>query len=269
MHTARTQTIAVSTQKGGAGKTTVAINTAGALAQRGRLTVLIDLDPQGHATEGLGLEDEYQRDGPTLRDALTGDGSVSFGELAVQASADDLAVIPAHANMAARPRLEPVLETDGDTSVGNAVTRLVDIVESSPAETVIIDCPPSLGALTDVGLLTAGQMLIPAKASGTAMRALRLLLEKKRSLEADYDVGTIQPIGVVANEVRRSGVSDNLLEWLDNTFGDAVPVWQLRQRVALERAWVAGRSIYRHDEECPHAVEVFDEIAAHLEASDD
>lgn len=269
MHAEDTQAVAVSTQKGGAGKTTVAINTAGALANCGRRTALIDLDPQGHATEGLGLEDEYQRDGSTLRDALTGDGSITFGDLAVRARADDLAVIPAHEDMAARPRLEPALETDGGKSVGEAAGRLVDLVEASPAETVIIDCPPSLGALTDVGLLTAGQMLIPAKASGTAMRALGLLLGKKKALEADYDIGTIQPVGVVANEVRRSGVSDNLLEWLDDTFGDAVPVWELRQRVALERAWVAGASIYNHDEDCPHAIEVFDDIAAHLEDIDD
>jgi len=231
--------------------------------------VLVDLDPQGHATEGLGIEDAYQRDGLTLRDALTGDGSIPFAELAVRADRDDLAVIPAHADMAARPRLEPALETEGDTTVAHAVERLAALLEGSPAETVIIDCPPSLGALTDVGLLTAGQMLIPAKASGTAMRALRLLLEKKRSLESDYDIGTIQPTGVVANEVRRSGVSDNLLEWLNETFGDAVPVWELRQRVALERAWVNGASIYQHDEKCHHAVEIFDEIAAHLEAIDD
>jgi chromosome partitioning protein len=265
MHATETQTVAVSTQKGGAGKTTVAINTAGALADRGRLTALIDLDPQGHATEGLGLEDAYDADGATLRDALTGDMSLTFSDIAVEASADDLAVIPAHAAMAARPRLEPTLETDAGATE-QATRRLVDLIEASPAETVIIDCPPSLGALTDVGLLAAGQMLIPAKASGTSMRALELLLSKKRALEQEFDVETIQPAGVIANEVRRSGVSDNLLEWLEETFGDAVPVWQLRQRVALERAWVAGASIYQHDEDCPHAVTVFDAIADHLEA---
>lgn len=80
MHATETQTVIVSTQEGGAGKTTVAINTAGALADRGRLTALIDLDPQGHAIEGLGLEDAYDADGPTLRDALTGDASLTFND---------------------------------------------------------------------------------------------------------------------------------------------------------------------------------------------
>jgi len=264
MHAEETQTIAVSTQKGGAGKTTIAINTAGALATRGRRVVVVDLDPQGHATEGLGRADCYDSDGATLRDALTGEDSVSFADVAVQAGADDLALLPAHASMAARPRLEMTLEADTEATA-DAVRRFVQLIESSPAETVIIDCPPSLGALTDIGLLAAGQMLIPAKASGTSMRALELLLSKKRALESEFAVDTIQPVGVVANEVRQSGVSDTLLEWLNDTFSDSVPVWELRKRVALERAWMNGVSIYQHDEDAPHVVNVFDGIANHLE----
>jgi chromosome partitioning protein len=263
MHAKDTQTVAVSTQKGGAGKTTVAINVAGALAARENRVVVVDLDPQGHATEGLGRADMYDSDGATLRDALT-DDSVTFSDVAVQADADDLALLPAHASMAARPRLEMALETDTEATA-DAVRRLVQLIESSPAETVIIDCPPSLGALTDVGMLAAGQILIPAKASGTSMRALELLLSKKRALEAEFDVDTIQPVGVVANEVRQSGVSDNLTEWLNDTFSGSIPVWQLRKRVALERAWMNGASIYQHNEDAPHAVEVFDGIADHLE----
>jgi len=96
------------------------------------------------------------------------------------------------------------------------------------------------------------------------MRALELLLDKKQSLEYLHDVD-IQPIGVIANEVRQSGVSDQMLEWLDGTFGEAVPVWELRKRVALERAWLAGCSIYEHDEECPHAEAVFSEVAEYIE----
>jgi len=263
MRSKETQTVAVSTQKGGAGKTTIAINTAGALADRGKRVVVVDLDPQGHATEGLGRADVYDSDGENLRNALTED-SVTFRDVAVRADGDDLALLPAHAAMSARPRLEMVLEEDIEATA-NATRRLVQLIESSPAETVIIDCPPSLGALTDVGMLAAGQILVPAKASGTSMRALELLLSKKRALESEFDVDTIQPLGVVANEVRQSGVSDTLLEWLNDTFADSVPVWELRKRVALERAWMNGVSIHQHDETAPHAVEVFDSIADHLE----
>jgi len=263
MHTETTYTLATSTQKGGAGKTTIAINTAGALASRGHRVGLVDLDPQGHATEGLGKPDAYDSESPTLRDALLGE-NVSFEQIARKASKDDIALVPSNASFASRPRLEHALETDTQATV-RAVSRLSELLDTAPIDIAIIDCPPSLGALTDVGLLTAGQMLIPAKASGTSMRALELLLSKKQALEREFGVSKIQPVGVVANEVRQSGVSDNLLAWLEQTFSDSIPVWQLRKRVALERAWLAGRSIYQHEEECDHAIEVFDDIAATIE----
>lgn len=254
-----TPIIAVSTQKGGAGKTTVTLNTAGGLAEKGHRVVVGDLDPQGHLTEGVGRAECYDTDPPTLRDALLGE-TVSFDQLAVQADKDDIALLPSNASFASKPRVERELEDDTEGAV-RALTRLLD---DSPADIAILDCPPSLGALTDVGLLTAGQMVIPAKASGTSMRALELLLSKKRALEQQHET-TIEPVGVVANEVRQSGVSDNLLAWLDETFADHIPVWQLRKRVALERAWLDGCTIYQHSEDCPHAIEVFDSIADELE----
>ena len=269
MYGTDTPILGVTTQKGGAGKTTIALNTAGALAQRGHRAAVIDLDPQGHATEGLGREDLYDADGLTIRDFLLGT-DVEFTDIAVRAAHDDLALVPAHRDMSVRPRLEVILEGgDGeDPRADNAWTaskRLAQAIDESPADVAVIDCPPSLGGLTDVGMLTSGEVLIPAKASGPSMRALDLLLSKKRALEQRYDIDPIIPFGVVANEVRRSGVSDDLLEWLDETFGGNVPVWQLRKRVALERAWLNGRTIFEHDEECEHAEEVFSDIGATIE----
>ena len=256
-----TPIIAVSTQKGGAGKTTVTLNTAGALANKGHRIAVVDLDPQGHATEGLGRDDAYEAQESTLRDVLLGD-NVDFASVAVQAATDDIALVPSHASFASRPRIESALEDSEQTE--RAVRALTRFLNESPADMALIDCPPSLGALTDVGLLSSERMLIPAKASGTSMRALELLLSKKRALESEFETN-IQPVGVVANEVRQSGVSDALLEWLDETFADSIPVWQLRKRVALERAWLNGSTIYSHAEECPHAIEVFDSIATELE----
>ena len=262
MH-ANTYTIATAIPKGGSGKTTITANTAGALATQNIQTLVVDLDPQGHLTEGLGNEAAYDADGITIRDGLT-ESNVSFASIGRTAGEDDIGLIPAHASMLSRPRLENVVGQDADTTAG-AVRALSTIIDESGADVCIIDCPPSPGALTDVGLLTAQRMLIPAKASGTSMRALELLLSKKRALETEFDTDTIQPIGVAANEVRHSGVSDDLLQWLDETFADSIPVWELRKRVALERAWLNGKTIFTHDEDCEHAETVFSEIAEHIE----
>lgn len=259
-------TIATSLPKGGTGKSTVATNLAGALNQRGKKVLFIDVDPQGNATEGLGQADEYDSDPPTLRQALTED-DVHIEQLASKARHEDIALLPSHASMLSRPRVENIIGESPANTEG-AVRRLTRLIELADADYTIIDCPPSPGALTDVGLLSAGKVLIPAKASGTSMRALELLLSKKKALEKEFQVDPIQPIGVVANEVRQSGVSDDLLEWLESTFGDSIPVWQLRKRVALERAWLAGKTIYAHDEDCPHAVEVFNDIADYIENND-
>lgn len=255
-------TIATSLPKGGTGKSTVATNLAGALNQRDKKVLFVDLDPQGNATEGLGQADAYDADSPTLRQALTED-DVRIESLASKARHEDIALLPSHASMLSRPRVENIIGESPDSTEA-AVRRLTRLIDQADADHTIIDCPPSPGALTDVGLLSAGQVLIPAKASGTSMRALELLLSKKKALEKEFDVDPIQPIGVVANEVRHSGVSDDLLEWLESTFGDSIPVWQLRKRVALERAWLAGKTIYEHEEECEHAEQVFNDIADHI-----
>jgi len=255
-------TIATSLPKGGTGKSTVATNLAGVLNEQGYRVLFIDLDPQGNATEGLGQADEYDAEPPTLREALTENG-VDIAQLASKARHEDIALVPSHAAMLSRPRVENLIGESPEATEA-AVRRLTRLIQEADADYTIIDCPPSPGALTDVGLLSAGQVLIPAKASGTSMRALELLLTKKKAIESEFGV-SIAPIGVVANEVRQSGVSDSLLDWLDTTFGDSIPVWELRQRVALERAWQAGKTIYTHEEECPHAIDVFDDIANHIQ----
>lgn len=253
--------VAVSTQKGGAGKTTVATNVAGALAERGHRVLLIDMDPQGHATEGVGIKEAYDDEEPTLRSVLLdSNGETPITEVIQQDGTGKFDVVPANADMAAQPQLESSLANSpaGERRLKLALRDVTDY------DFIIIDCPPSLGALTDNALYAAERVLIPAKATGTSRRALELLLDKIQSLEYLHDL-EIRPVGVVANEVRSSGVSDETVSWFRSTFDGSIPVWELRKRVALERAWINGCSIFEHDEECPHAEEVFLEIAEHIE----
>ena len=247
--------IAISNQKGGVGKTTVAISVAGALANRGRRVLFVDLDPQGNATEGLGLQDAYEAPPPSLFDALTDhDARSSVDDLVVEHPEMD--VLPSNIDMTS---VEPELTTAmrGRERLG----RVLDEV-SIEYDVVLIDCPPYLGNLTDNALLAAGNVLIPALAESTSKRALEILFDQIEVLETEYDV-TIRDLGVVANRVEQTNEAEEMLEWFHGAFHD-VPVWEIRKRVSLQRAFSAGVSIFEHEEECDMEA-TFEEIARDLE----
>ena len=256
--------IAVSTQKGGVGKTTISINTAGALAQNGHDVLLIDLDPQGNATDGVGHADAYDDSGPTLRSILLD----SDHPKDVVRSAGEFDLLPAHRDMAMYPQLDYALYDEPD-----GIARLKPVVENSGYDYVVIDCPPSLGGLADTAAYAAERFLIAEKASAMSRRSLDLLHRKskalgKRTQQSDVlDTVEPRPIGIVANMIRPStNLSDEIVTWFNQTFGEHLPVWELRQRVALERAWDNGVSIFEHSEACAHAEDVFGGIAEYVES---
>ena len=248
--------IAVSNQKGGVGKTTVAINTAGALAQRGRDVLFVDLDAQGHGTEGLGLADEYEREPPHLGTVLTDlDEQERISDLIVEHEEFD--ILPSNIDMFG-------LETDLTGAIRSRERFSMALDElSHEYEFIITDCPPSLGHVTDNALLACPDVLIPALAEGTSIRALEILYDQIHSLENGYET-TIRDIGLVANRVEEDGEAKEMMDWFEDTFGARIPVWEVRKRVALKRAWSAGVSIFRHEEESDMEP-VFLEIAEHLE----
>lgn len=257
-----TYSVCVSNQKGGTGKTTVAVNTAGGLAERGNRVLLIDLDPQGYATEATGLSEAYDADGLTIHDVLLDlEQQERVDELILEGNEFD--VIPANVDMSAKSTESNLKNAmGGEQRLEKALDHL-----DTDHDFIVIDCPPGLGSLTDNALLATGNVLIPAEAKATSMRALELLSDQIQSI---YDIFSVQvtPVALVANEVRPDGVSDDMLEWFETVFGEDVPMFEVRKRVALQRAGKAGVSIFNHTEECDMAP-VFDELAAHLEGQAD
>lgn len=248
--------LAVTIQKGGVGKTTTAINVAGALNERGRDVLLIDLDPQGAATEGLGFAREYDAEPPSLFDVLT-DASQreQLSELIVEH--EEMDVVPSNIDMtAAEPEL--TLARRG----GEQLSLALDAVEKM-YDYMIIDCPPYLGYLTDNGLYAAQDVLIPALAESTSKRALELLFDHIESLELDYDVSFTER-GVIANRVEQTNEATAMLEWFNDAFPD-VPVWEIRKRVALQRAFAAGCSIFEYNPDLDMA-DQYRTIASSLDA---
>jgi chromosome partitioning protein len=274
----------VTNAKGGTGKTTVAINVAGALNDRGRDVLFVDLDPQGNATEGLGLVDAYDAEPPTLFDALTGRPEI-LGDLIVEY--EEMDVIPASidmlqaeheltiADLIARSRAQG-LDIDPHELAQFAINVTPETVQSDHAldtlsralETVsgydyiIIDSPPFYGKLTDTGVFAAQHILIPALAEATSERAIELLMDQMAAMEHQTGI-SVKTLGVVANRIETTSEADMMLEWFNAAFPDS-PIWEVRKRVALQRAYSEGNSIFATTERCDMA-DVFSDIAETLD----
>ena len=231
--------LCVTNQKGGVGKTTVAINLAGALNELGRDVLFVDLDPQGNATEGLGLLEAYDAEPPTLLDALVDPTGVPPDEIVYEHPEMD--VIASNVDMNAAH--STLVEQDG------AETRLDALLGALEGDydVVVVDCPPQLGLVTDNALCATENLVIPALAESTSKRSLELLFDYAGSLELDHDVD-IEPIALVANRVEHTNQAAEMLEWFDEALPD-VPLFEIRKRVALQRAFEAGSSIFAVEEE--------------------
>lgn len=243
--------LAVTNQKGGVGKTTVAINVGGALAARDQDVLLIDLDPQGHLTAGVGLDGHYRgEERVTLTDALKAPSEHDLGNLVVPHEEFD--VVPAHVTMF-------VLEQDLVSGMRSR-ERLTQLLGGDDDyDWIVIDCPPSLGLLTDNALLAARNVLIPAEAEDTSIRALELLARQINTLEDQFDASVTERVVVASNvDYPLDSEQEGMLEWLDDRFGEHVPVHELRQRAAIKRAWNNGVSIFGHEEDCDQEVALLD-----------
>lgn len=161
------QVIAVANQKGGVGKTTTTVNVATAFAAIGQRVLLVDLDPQGNASTGLGI---YDRQGtPGIYEALLGD--IPISDCVRETQIPHLSILSASPDLAA-----------GEQNLSTHERRqflLRDILESQQAlyDFIIIDCPPALGLLTINALVASHSVLIPLQCEFYALEGLSQLLD--------------------------------------------------------------------------------------------
>ena len=286
--TSQQSRICVTNAKGGTGKTTVAINIAGALNERERDVLFVDLDPQGNASEGLGFQNAYDAEPPTIFDAITDHHNRGvINDLIVEH--EEMDVIPGNvdllqaeheltiADLMARVATDPDLDINPDVLTPLALNVTPETVTGPHAKDqldealaavdheydyIVIDSPPFFGELTDLGIYAARNVIIPALTEATSERAIELLFDQIGSLEAQTEI-QVEDIGAVANRVETTNEDAQMIEWLNAVFAD-VPVWEVRKRVALQRAFSAGESILAADPECDMA-DVFRDMAAELD----
>jgi chromosome partitioning protein len=161
-----TRTVAMLNQKGGVGKTTTTVNLAAAIARRGRPTLVVDLDPQAHATIHLGVEPS--ENDPTIYDVLLEPAQCRD---AIVRTRENLAVLPAEVNLAAA-------ETElADAPDRNARLRQALETLGDEFEFILFDCPPSLGLLTLNALSAAREVVVPMQSHFLALQGVGKLLE--------------------------------------------------------------------------------------------
>lgn len=180
--------IAVTNQKGGVGKTTTAVNVAYFLAKSGLSTLLVDFDPQGNATSGLGIEKrELQR---TVIDVL--EGAKPLNECVVATKFKNLHVLPSTPQLA-----------NAEVELAKAerkFTRLRHALENNSYQVVVIDCPPSLSLLTVNSLIAAHHVLLPVQAEFYALEGLGQLLETMQLVRKQLNP-QLELLGVVLTMV--------------------------------------------------------------------
>lgn len=238
--------LTLANQKGGVGKTTTAINLATALAAIGERVLIVDLDPQGNASTGLGIS-RVDRDVSSY-DLLMGDAKVSAA--AVMTSVPNVAIVPSTLDLLG-VELTIAQQADRAFRLRDAFRAMSDLTINGQAVSyVLIDCPPSLNLLTINALVAADAVLVPLQCEFFALEGLSQLLQTIEQIRTTLNPRlSIQGV-VMTMFDRRNNLSEQVLADVRSEMGSLVYDTVIPRNVRLSEAPSYGKPALLYDLKC-------------------
>lgn len=241
--------ISIANQKGGVGKTTTAINLGTALAAVGEKVLVLDLDPQGNASTGLGIPPEART--KTTYDVLI--GASSLADACLQTAVPGLHIVPANSDLVG---IESSLPNDQTRpyKLRDAVTALIGYQRARPQDTpysyVLIDCPPSLNILTLNAMSAADAVLVPVQCEFFALEGISQLKDSIDQIRATLNPHLeIQGVVLTMHDARTS-LSREVAENVRAFFGPKVYETIIPRNTRVAEAPSHGKPILLYDYDC-------------------
>jgi chromosome partitioning protein len=244
LHSRRTRVLALANQKGGVGKTTTAINLSTALAAIGERVMIIDLDPQGNASTGLGIEERQQSTSDVLN------GKAPFATARVQTNVPGLSLVPATIDLMAFER-ESMAATGRQYRLRDAIALMLATEEPEGATTyILVDCPPSLNLLTVNALAAADAVLVPLQCEFFALEGLAQLLSTVEEIRMRLNPKLLVHGVVLTMYDSRTTLADQVVDDVRRVLGDKVYATIIPRNVRVAESPSYGKPVLLYDYRC-------------------
>ncbi|WP_026836475.1 ParA family protein [Limisalsivibrio acetivorans] len=230
--------IAIANQKGGVGKTTTAINLSSSLAFAEAKVLLVDMDPQGNASSGIGF-DTSEKGYTSLYEVLIGDAEAE--DAVIDTKVENLSLLPSNINLTAA-EVELVTTLSRETRLKKSLEKLRE-----EYQVIIIDCPPSLGLLTVNALTAADSVLIPLQCEYYAMEGLGQLLNTIRLIRESLNENLSLEGILLTMYDPRNNLSKEVLNQVEEYFSESIFKTIVPRNVRLSEAPSYGMSIIEYD----------------------